>query len=187
MRYTTKRNISLIISLIFLIGALAVFFMFVLPILKDIRELNKKLAQEKKHYEVQLQAVQTAKSIINRYRSNLSFAQDVSTALPRDPDIQNLIKQLEIISQESNIEIKDLSFEKIASLPISEEGELVQPYQTLIINLNLLGTYEDFKTWLSAVEANRRLMDVNKITLGGGGVEGVEKLNFNVGLSVYYQ
>lgn len=191
MKYTTKRNISLIIAFIFLLGALFVFFILVWPTLGEIRELNKKLAQERKHYQNQLQSVEIARSIIEQYKNLLPVSQTISLTLPRDPELQNLIKQLETISQESRIFIQNINFEKTTSLLIqSTNQELTQPYQTLTINLNLVGSYQDFKTWLNAIETNMRLMDVFKISLSpiiSEGQKFSDNFNFNVVLKTYYQ
>jgi len=190
MRYTTKRNLSLTLSVIFLAGALVVFFVLDWPIFKKIGELNKKINQEQTQYENQYKAVEVAKSIINQYKSLLSVSQTISLSIPRDPEVQNLLAQLENITTQSGLALQNINFENIgATLPQSQK-DIVKSYRTLRLTLGLLGNYESFKTWLGAIENNIRLMDVVKITFTGLSSEAQKTtglFNFKVILNVYYQ
>lgn len=187
MKYTTRRNISLFISGALLIASIAIFFVLDWPVLKEIRELSSKLAQEKVQYEDQFQAVQTAKSIINQYKTLTGVSQAISLSVPRGPEIQNVISQLDNLAVQSGLEVQNISFETPAAPTIAERGrELAVENRILRVSLALSGSYESFKVWLNAVESNIRLMDVGNISFSSfGGAEGF--FNFKVVLNSYYQ
>lgn len=191
MNYTIKRNISLLISVTFLIGALVVFFALDWPIFGQIREINKKIAQEEAQYSEQFQAVQTAKSIINQYRGLTGVSQTISLSVPLGTEIENVVAQLDNLATQSGLEVQGINFEtpSLPTLKNKNGAEIAQQNKILRLTLSLGGSYESFKTWLASVESNIRLMDVKSISfssLGGEG-QGADRFNFKVGIDAYYQ
>jgi len=190
MKYTTKRNISLVIVLILVGAALGVFFGMDWPAFKKIGELNGKISQEKAQYEDQYEAVQIAKSIINQYKSLSGVNQTISLSVPREAEIQNIIAQINNISLQAGLTTQSINFENLA-VTQPKKDVLVKNNQVTSIDISLLGTYVSFKTWLSAIEGNIRLMDVETIAFSGiSGVESTKNqgiFNFKVSFNVYYQ
>lgn len=190
MKYTTKRNISLVIILILVGAALGVFFGMDWPAFKKIGELNGKISQEKTQYEDQYEAVQIAKSIINQYKSLSGVNQTISLSVPREAEIQNVLSQINNISLQAGLTTQSINFENLTVIQ-SKKDVLVKNNQIIRVDISLLGSYESFKTWLLAIEGNIRLMDVEKISFSGiSGSESTKNqgiFNFKVSLSVYYQ
>lgn len=190
IKYTTKRNISLFIILILVGGALGVFFGMDWPAFKKIGELNGKISQEKTQYEDQYGAVQVAKSIINQYKSLSGVNQTISLSVPREAEIQNVLSQINNISLQAGLTTQSVNFENV-TVTQSKKDVLVKNNQITRIDVSLLGSYESFKTWLSAIEGNIRLMDVETISFSGiSGSESTKNqgiFNFKVSLNVYYQ
>jgi Tfp pilus assembly protein PilO len=188
MKYTTRRNISLFIAGVLLIASISVFFGLDWPVLREIRELSSKLAQERVQYEEQFQAVQTAKSIINQYKTLTGVSQAISLSVPRGPEIQNVISQLDNLAVQSGLDVQNISFETPAVSSLGEQrGGIALENRILVVSLALSGSYQSFKTWLNAIESNIRLMDVKNISFSsfGGGV--IDQFNFKVVLTSYYQ
>jgi len=190
MKYTTKRNISLVIVLILVGAALGVFFGMDWPAFKKIGELNGKISQEKAQYEDQYEAVQIAKSIINQYKSLSGVNQTISLSVPREAEIQNILAQINNISLQAGLTTQSVNFENVI-VTQPKKDVLVKNNQITRIDFSLMGTYESFKTWLLAIEGNIRLMDVEAISFSGiSGVEGTKNqgiFSFKVSLNVYYQ
>ncbi|HNW96700.1 MAG TPA: type 4a pilus biogenesis protein PilO [Candidatus Paceibacterota bacterium] len=190
MKYTTKRNISLTIVLILVGAALGVFFGLDWPAFKKIGELNGKIAQEKIQYQDQYEAVQIAKSIINQYKSLSGVSQTISLSVPREAEIQNIIAQINNVSLQAGLTTQSVNFESV-TVTQPKKDVLVKNNQITRIDISLLGSYESFKTWLSAVEGNIRLMDIEKISFSGiSGSDSTKNqgmFNFKVSLNVYYQ
>lgn len=190
MKYTTKRNISLVIVLILVGAALGVFFGMDWPAFKKIGELNGKISQEKAQYEDQYEAVQIAKSIINQYKSLSGVNQTISLSVPREAEIQNIIAQINNISLQSALTTQSVNFDDLTVVQ-PKKDVLVKNNKITRIDISLMGSYESFKTWLSAIEGNIRLMDVKAISFSGiSGTENTKNqgiFNFKVSLDVYYQ
>lgn len=190
MKYTTKRNISLVIVVILIIAALGVFFGLDWPAFKKIGELNGKISQEKSQYEEQYEAVQIAKSIINQYKSLTGVSQTISLSVPREAEIQNVLAQINKIAIQSGLTTQSVNFENI-TVAQSKKETLVKNNQITRVDVSLLGSYESFKTWLSAIESNIRLMDVQSISFSGIASSEASKnqgiFNFKASLNVYYQ
>ncbi len=190
MKYTTKRNISLVIVFILVGAALGVFFGMDWPAFKSIGELNGKISQEKTQYEEQYEAVQIAKSIINQYKSLSGVNQTISLSVPREAEIQNVLAQINNISIQAGLTTQSVNFENMTVIQ-PKKDVLVKNNQITRIDVSLLGSYESFKTWLSAIEGNIRLMDVQKISFSGISGSEITKnqgvFNFKVSLNVYYQ
>ena len=177
MNYTTKRNISLIIVVILIGISLGVFFGIDWPAFKKIGEL-------------QYEAVQIAKSIINQYKSLAGVSQTISLSIPREAEVQNVLSQINKISIQAGLTTQSINFENI-TIPQSKKETLVKNNQITRVDTSLLGSYESFKTWLSAIESNIRLMDVQSVSFSGiASSEGTKNqgiFNFKVSLNVYYQ
>jgi Tfp pilus assembly protein PilO len=190
MKYTTKRNISLTIVLALVGAALGVFFGLDWPAFQRIGELNGKIAQEKVQYQEQYEAVQIAKSIINQYKSLSGVSQTISLSVPREDEIQNIIAQINNISLQAGLTTQSINFQSV-TVTQPKKDVLVKNNQITRIDVSLLGSYESFKTWLSAIEGNIRLMDVQKISFSGvSGADSTKNqstFNFKVSLNVYYQ
>ncbi len=190
MKYTTKRNISLTIVLALVGAALGVFFGLDWPAFQRIGELNGKIAQEKVQYQEQYEAVQIAKSIINQYKSLSGVSQTISLSVPREDEIQNIIAQINNISLQAGLTTQSINFQGV-TVTQPKKDVLVKNNQITRIDVSLLGSYESFKTWLSAIEGNIRLMDVQKISFSGvSGADSTKNqstFNFKVSLNVYYQ
>jgi Tfp pilus assembly protein PilO len=191
MKYTTKRNISLVIVIILVGAALSVFFGLDWPAFKKIGELNGKMSQEKEQYEEQYEAVQIAKSIINQYKSLSNVSQTISLSIPRDAEVQNVLAQINKISIQAGLTTQSLNFENVTVAQPKKEV-LVKNNQITRVDVSLLGSYDSFKTWLSAIESNIRLMDVQSISFSGIATSDTSNkdlgiFNFKVSLNVYYQ
>lgn len=191
MKYTARRNISLILSLVFVILTLVVFFSMDWPTFQSVGDLNKKITQEQTQYENQYNAVQIAKAIVNQYKSLVSVSQTISLSIPRETEVQNLLAQIDGITSQSGLLLQDVSFENISSSVPKSKTTIVQNYSVLQLTLSLTGNYDSFKTWLNAIETNIRLMDVTKISFAGLSSSENQKnlgiFNFKVTLNVYYQ
>lgn len=192
MNYTTRRNISLIVSLILLIGALVVFFTLDWPIFSQIRQINKKIAQEQVQYDEQAKAVQTAKSIVAQYNGLKAVSNTISLSVPRGTEIENVIAQLNNLASQSGLEVQGINFET-PSLPTLKDKKaatnIAKENRILRLTLSLSGSYESFKTLISSIESNIRLMDVKTISFSSAGGEGQggNRFNFKVGIDAYYQ
>jgi Tfp pilus assembly protein PilO len=195
MKETAKRNISLILVIVFFGAAMIVFFTLSWPNLTKVFDLNSVLNESKKEYENQNQSLQLAKSIIEQYKNLNDVNQAVSLTMPKTDEIYNIIVQLNKIAESSGMSIEGLSLKEVINNNELDDSNnrqnLVKPYRTISINTSLNGSYESFKTWLELVETNIRLMDVKSVSFEGVNLSSNKSINnffnFNVNLDIYYQ
>jgi len=195
MKETAKRNISLILVIVFFGAAMIVFFTLSWPNLTKVFDLNFTLNKTKKEYENQNQSLQLAKSIIEQYRNLNNVNQAISLTMPKTNEVYNIIVQLNKIAESSGMSIEGLSLKEVINNNELDDSNnrqnLVKPYRTISINTSLNGSYESFKTWLELVETNIRLMDVKSVSFEGVNLSSNKSINnffnFNVNLDVYYQ
>ncbi|HOM33006.1 MAG TPA: hypothetical protein PK168_00145 [Candidatus Paceibacterota bacterium] len=195
MKETAKRNISLILVIVFFGAAMIVFFTLSWPNLTKVFDLNSVLNESKKEYEKQNQSLQLAKSIIEQYKNLNDVNQAVSLTMPKTDEIYNIIVQLNKIAESSGMSIEGLSLKEVINNNELDDSNnrqnLVKPYRTISINTSLNGSYESFKTWLELVETNIRLMDVKSVSFEGVNLSSNKSINnffnFNVNLDIYYQ
>jgi Tfp pilus assembly protein PilO len=195
MKESTKRNLSLILIIVFFIVAFVVFFNYTWPALLKVLDANDKLKVVKQNYAKQLQSLQMAKQIIDQYKNLTNVNQTISLTLPKSEEIYNVITQLNKISQNSGLLLQSISLQRSAptsqTTSTTKTESLLNKPQTITLTLNLVGTYEAFKTWLEAIETNIRLMDITNINFSG--VMSSEKsttaniFNYRVTLNTYYQ
>jgi|YelNatPaOPRAMG01_1025707.scaffolds.fasta_scaffold07553_7 hypothetical protein len=195
MKESTKRNLSLILIIVFFIVAFVVFFNYTWPALLKVLDANDKLKVVKQNYAKQLQSLQMAKQIIDQYKNLTNVNQTISLTLPKSEEIYNVITQLNKISQNSGLLLQSISLQRSAptsqTTSTTKTESLLNKPQTITLTLNLVGTYEAFKTWLEAIETNIRLMDITNINFSG--VLSSEKstttniFNYRVTLNTYYQ
>jgi Tfp pilus assembly protein PilO len=116
--------------------------------------------------------------------------QTISLSVPREAEIQNIIAQINNISLQSALTTQSVNFDDLTVVQ-PKKDVLVKNNKITRIDISLMGSYESFKTWLSAIEGNIRLMDVKAISFSGiSGTENTKNqgiFNFKVSLDVYYQ
>ena len=66
-------------------------------------------------------------------------------------------------------------------------ASLAEPIGSLRVLVRMKGTYEQLKEYVSDLETNIRLIDVQTLRIEGGGIAGQESLIYNLVLDVYYQ
>lgn len=202
MQETTKRTFSLILIIVFFLVSLIVFFNYTWPALLKVLDLNDALKIVKEEYAKQSKSLQLAKEIINQYKNSSNINQMVSLTLPKTDELFNVLAQLDKISNESGILIQSItvktpSSSSTSSSPsssnvssASQKASLINPVQSISMELSMVGTYESFKTWLNAIETNIRLMDITSINIAGVATSEKTSSNFfnlRVTLNVYYQ
>ncbi|MCX8015990.1 MAG: hypothetical protein N2692_01660 [Patescibacteria group bacterium] len=199
MKETTKRNFSLILTIIFFLISVITFFNYTWPNLLKVLDLNDSLKLVKEEYARQSKSLQLAKDIINQYKNLSNVNQMISLTLPKTDELFNVLAQLDKISSESGILIQNITIkpplQSATSTATGVDGgsakaSLINAVQSVNVDLSMVGTYESFKTWLNAIETNIRLMDVTSINFTG--VVASEKtttniFNFRVNLNFYYQ
>lgn len=185
-----------IIILILILAFIAAVIFLDLPKIQKVLGLRKQIEEQKEVFsEKQILSAKIEK-LTKDYEENEEDLKKVSYILPSGQDIANLIVQLEALALDGGLILEKIEFFVPDEPAVSKAGELRQQegavakdYQSLTINLKLIGDYLAFNSFLRAVEENIRLMDISSIDFSTQSMAEGEILffNFNLKLDTYYQ
>lgn len=184
MRSATKRLISVLASLGFLIGAIVVFSSLVLPAYRNVQQLRG----EKKSLETVIkeeeQLVTTANRLLAEYQSAANLQNSLSLILPREEALPGIVNQVQGIAKSAGVTIEGMNVENLP-LEHSRTSSIIEPVGSFKATIRVKGSYEALKSYVQSLETNVRIIDVDSMALSGGGAAG--PLTVDLVLRTYYQ
>lgn len=166
---------KLISTILFILTIIGIFYLWIPKYEKIVI-----LGQQIKEVEINIQNKENYFSKLADTDKDLEkyslFINKVDTALPNNMLILDLLKFLETKSSQSGIILKDFRIEKISSLKEPEIHELS-------VNISLSGTYSAFKSFISELQYNERLIEITSLSLNN--IENQKQLeNYNSTLTI---
>lgn len=123
-----------------------------------------------------------------KYQSAENDLQKLSLTVPIEPQIAELLVQLEDIARRNGLAVDDVQFDLPAQAGIPAKDSLLKSSEKgmgiVKAIIKMEGDYKNFKNFTADVEKNIRLMDITSVSLNVGG-EGLMK--FETKISTYYQ
>ncbi len=110
--------------------------------------------------------------------------------LPAKPDSGNILVMLEKLTRDRNIRLRRVEFIKDTNSAAQSAGagkiinKDVPKYNTMLYSFTVAASYEGFRSLLSAMEKNLRIIDVTDISFVGGASNLFE---FTLKAKSYYQ
>lgn len=110
--------------------------------------------------------------------------------LPPKPDSGNILVMLEKLTRDRNIRLRRVEFIKEANLTAQSAGagkiinKDAPKFNTISYSFTVSASYESFRSLLSAMEKNLRIIDVTDISFAGGASNLFE---FTLKAKSYYQ
>jgi len=188
MKTSSKRLVSLLLSVAIFIAAIVVYSSFVVPEYARVNALRGEAEVKQQTLDEQRTILDRVSSLLSRYQSIPKLGEVVSVALPPDDDVASAFQQLYTIAAASGIFIQQFSANTNLALTSTSEGaRAVRSVGTAQINLYLSGTYESFKTFLETTERNMRIMDVTGLKIQSAGRGTGNNFLFNLTINTYYQ
>ncbi|MBI4050730.1 MAG: type 4a pilus biogenesis protein PilO [Candidatus Doudnabacteria bacterium] len=178
----TKLNLTQLSSgiivplLVIAIGAAGYFLLW--PQYRDTQGKRQALADKKAavaEREAELASIQALVSDLNEKRAELEIAEE---ALPKEPDMPQLLATLDNIATLSGIFIASLQ----PALPAQKAGDNLGIVQ---ITLTLKGRYENLRAFLLNAEQNLRLFDVKSVIFSPIDESLIQE--YNLVINTYYQ
>lgn len=116
----------------------------------------------------------------------------VTYALPSEPETAELLIQLEALANENGLLLKAISFQEVSeeiSEEVTDKPAKVSDEipKSVLVNLQLTGTYEAFKNFLEALEKSLRIMDVLSIRFEPLSEELSNLYSFTLEIKAYWQ
>lgn len=194
MKQTTKRFISMILSLVFLVAAFIVYINFTVGAYDRIQDIKSDVLGRQNLVENQRAAVNQVQKLIETRRGEEQLSGVVSLTLPTEQDMGGAVAQLYGLSAVNKISaqvfqssvggVKNLA---PASGNKNEPTSLVKPIGSMVFQVKLVGAYEDFKNFLRKLETNIRLFDVQNLNIQAAGKMDQDLYVYDLIVAAYYQ
>lgn len=184
----TKENQVAIVLLLVVIITLLFGYFVILP-LKDSYKSNRlnytNLVKEKTSLE---QKQNDLRRLASEKESRAEFLARVADSMPATPAIPELLVTLEKISENNSLILENFTPQE--SIDVQPGGETkATRYQSMQIELDVIGKYADLKKFIQDIESNIRPINITNISISeSSGLAGTsEILRFNIKALVYYE
>ena len=163
-----ERKIKLLLLvLIFVIPAVAYYFLFLDPNMKEIDQLTAK----KSGLEQELQKVKTRARDLPKLQAELARLQiefdKKSALLPREKEIPNLLRDISALGTNSGLDF--LKFKPLPTVPRDF-------YNDVPVSINVRGPYHSVGSFFDRVSKLERIVSVTNIRMSSPKLEGGEML-----------
>ncbi|MDD5144676.1 MAG: type 4a pilus biogenesis protein PilO [Candidatus Pacebacteria bacterium] len=159
---------SLMITLFLWAGAMIPKINELAKIQKDIKEKGSLITREKEHFT-------NLKEIDQKLAEKGEEMAKIGLALPDSPDIPSLFDFIQKTASYSGMVLEGLGDYTVSN---SLQGEKIRE---TVFSIQVSGSYEDFKNFLSSLENSSRLINVDSISFNA---KEEEENNFSFNLSL---
>ncbi len=128
-------------------------------------------------------AIAKVQAFVSAYKSRLSDVPTVNLALPgKQPDLPNLLSSIEEMAKASGVTLSN--FQVTDPLVTASKPALENQIQTQKIDLVASGSYASFVNFITRLQSNLRLMDLDHVTVRA---DENGQTQYNINLRTYYQ
>ncbi len=185
----------MLISFVFFVAALIVYFNLIVPAGDEEQRVKAQAISRENFVKNQQVAISQVKKLISSYKGEGELRDVVSSVLPLSPDLAGAFSQLSGLAQVNRLLIRDVT----VSTPVNQNAQgnnnaddavsqpLANPFSSVDFQMNVVGSYSDFKSFLKNLETNIRIFDIKKITLESSGKPNQEIYNYDLTVETYYQ
>ncbi|MFH1161898.1 MAG: hypothetical protein V1696_01295 [Candidatus Jorgensenbacteria bacterium] len=184
MRVSTKRVLSIGLSLLFILGALAVYGNFIRGAMSDVGKLRALVASKSSLFANQRQAVGQVKDLIAQFQNASRLQETVSLAMPNDEQAIQALRQIEAVVRTSAVVLGSVDF-KTATLPKVRGESFVGRLGVVEMHLRADGAYGNLKQFMQLLESGVRVSNVTEFDYIAGGARPTDSLALTV--ETYYQ
>ena len=171
-------------SFALIFGSFFVYFSLIVPTYQEIQQLRGELYARQSQYADQQRAEEAINKQVGVFRGLADIQEGISNSLPIEADIPSILNQIQGIARLSRISLQSLSFQYL-SLP-QPTDPLIQPVGVVRVDINIFGNYASLKSFISALETNVRIIDLNSLRVDGGAGSS-QNLTHNIVVDIYYQ
>lgn len=186
--YSSKPNILLYLELILSIGAIALFAVFAIrPTILTILELRNEIKSKEAtiaKMDTKIRNLRTASNVLQQEAEKLRL---IDLAVPKSPDIESYITQIENLATLRQLTINTLTFNdvlikgkapsnKSKDLESMPSNSLGLPFSVTLIS----PSYQPIKDFISDLENMKRPFKVDAMTIGSSIVDGNRMLTLTI-------
>jgi len=157
-----KKGYKIAIIIILFLSLIGVLVFLIMPLAKNNTELVLKIAQNTKNKKDFEDNIKSLLEIKSRYYILNAKLDKYNTQLPPSGNIPVLTNQIYEIEKYSGIKISTINF---LDIPDTAEANIPNPVGSIMVNLNLTGTYYQLLTFLNTLEIMPRFVKIESITI----------------------
>lgn len=185
MKSSTKRILSVAFSFIFLIGTVVIYTNFILPQMKEVQDKRASVDTKETLFEDQKGKVEKVKNLITQSQGMGAIRDMVSLAIPENPQVTELIYQIDAIVNVSQVAITDFSIEPL--ILAKEKDPLVKQIGKIRVQMKLVGSYGSIKNFVQSIENNIRIASVETMDMQPVTSTGQSLQSLSMKAEFYYQ
>lgn len=173
--------------MVFIIAAMGTFSYLITPVYDEIStkrsEVRSRLSL-KDEYQQSLDRIQDLK---HKYKDVVESKTNISYILPPSQNTAEVVNQVSNVAAVNRLTIESLS---VRREPVRQASNSAVSNGVAILrfSVRVLGSYENFRSYLSNLETNINLMDIRDLKIDSNeGVSGATGFSFSFILDTYYQ
>lgn len=196
MRQSAKRLSSLVLSLILILVAFVIFFSFAKPAYQEVQTIRAEKESRQAFIDSKRNIIKQVQNLIKAYEEDaeLKDAQAaVELSFPAKSEIADALTQISGLLKLNNLTLESVNISEIAapqkktSTNNSNSISAVKAFNKVSFDVDLLGTYENFKKFLGNLEANIRIFDIEQLDLRPLATKGTNLYSASLKINAYYQ
>ncbi|MCL5433167.1 MAG: type 4a pilus biogenesis protein PilO [Patescibacteria group bacterium] len=150
-------------TIAFTLIAVSVFGLFAIsPTLSTISNLKRQLADNQLVDQKLTEKINNLASLQQKYSLMTDDIPVILSAIPQNPMIPILTGQIQAIADNSNVSIKRL---QVSSVEISNSKKEAINYYSFNFSLDIRGTYDNIKNFLSVLTDFDRIITIDTLSL----------------------
>ncbi|MFH0806240.1 MAG: hypothetical protein V1885_00740 [Candidatus Brennerbacteria bacterium] len=188
MRVSTKRILSILVGLAFLMGAFFVYLGLIRGEMTEAERVRGLLASKEALFANQERAVNQVKDLLNEFKNFARLEETVSRAVPNGASTISALRQLEAVGRTAGAVITKLDFSTPTPSSRGAPGatSVVKRLRTLEVKVRAEGPYENLKQFTKLLETSVRVANVTRLNYAPGGIASSgDSLSLEV--DMYYQ
>jgi len=154
-----NKPVSIVIILII---TSALLYLFVLPKYKELKDLHIELVKKQLQYEGRTNYYSKLSGTLHNIEQNQDALDKIESALPSDVNLASTVYFLQGKARESKLAVESITFSQAGLF--REEESSIQEVLNVIFKVELSGSYQGLKSFLSSLERSARLFEVNSIS-----------------------
>lgn len=192
-------KIKIIFIIVILLASIIAAWQYVFPLYGEIKTLKTEISQKQETIQNLDAFAQKLGTLKQQYAENEKSIERLYKILPTTEATAEFLNNIDYLSFQSGMILSAINFSKQAkenksvASSIEEGKQGVAPQEvkavapdTILTDFTTTGTYESFKSFLSGLEKNLRLTDVQSISFASKG-ENANLFEFKISAKIYYK
>jgi hypothetical protein len=198
MKQSTKRLLSMVISLVLIGGAFVVFLNFIRPAYAEVQRLKSEVLAREQFVAAEQQSIRNVQQRISAYNNQAELRELFNLTLPLVSDVSGALTQFAGLVQNDTLGAQNFGVgkaegsgevEAAVAGPPKPAGApaLTRPLGRVSFETSFTASYENMKAFLEKLESNIRIFDVTSLTIVPTGKQPQDLYKVDVKAVTYYQ